>query len=57
MQRLLPTPRLCAGVDRAIDIVNPRLDLRCTGLRRHEVVHNKIVVNDLGRGERCSGMS
>ncbi len=49
MQILLANPRgFCAGVDRAIAIVNRALE--CFGAPiyvRHEVVHNKFVVNDL----------
>lgn len=49
MQVLLANPRgFCAGVDRAIAIVNRALE--CFGAPiyvRHEVVHNKFVVNDL----------
>ena len=45
----LANPRgFCAGVDRAIDIVNRALDLfRAPIYVRHEVVHNKFVVDDL----------
>ncbi len=53
MQIKLANPRgFCAGVDRAIDIVNRALDLFEPPIYvRHEVVHNKFVVNDLhGRG-------
>jgi len=50
MQVLLARPRgFCAGVDRAIEIVERAL--RLTGAPvyvRHEVVHNKYVVQDLG---------
>jgi 4-hydroxy-3-methylbut-2-en-1-yl diphosphate reductase len=50
MQVLLARPRgFCAGVDRAIEIVERALHL--TGgpvYVRHEVVHNKYVVDDLG---------
>lgn len=49
MEILLANPRgFCAGVDRAIAIVNRALE--CFGAPiyvRHEVVHNKFVVNDL----------
>ncbi len=49
MQILLANPRgFCAGVDRAIAIVNRALE--CFGAPiyvRHEVVHNKFVVDDL----------
>jgi len=45
----LANPRgFCAGVDRAIDIVNRALELYGAPLYvRHEVVHNKFVVDDL----------
>lgn len=45
----LANPRgFCAGVDRAIDIVNRALDVHGAPLYvRHEVVHNKFVVEDL----------
>ncbi|QQD23406.1 4-hydroxy-3-methylbut-2-enyl diphosphate reductase [Venatoribacter cucullus] len=45
----LANPRgFCAGVDRAIDIVNRALELFEPPIYvRHEVVHNKFVVNDL----------
>ncbi|WP_116367371.1 4-hydroxy-3-methylbut-2-enyl diphosphate reductase [Parahaliea mediterranea] len=45
----LANPRgFCAGVDRAIDIVNRALDLFGAPIYvRHEVVHNKFVVGDL----------
>ncbi len=45
----LANPRgFCAGVDRAIDIVNRALDLYGAPVYvRHEVVHNKFVVNSL----------
>jgi len=47
----LANPRgFCAGVDRAIDIVNRALELYGSPLYvRHEVVHNKFVVDDLRR--------
>jgi len=49
MQIKLANPRgFCAGVDRAIDIVNRALDLFEPPIYvRHEVVHNKFVVNGL----------
>lgn len=45
----LANPRgFCAGVDRAIDIVNRALDVHGAPIYvRHEVVHNKTVVNSL----------
>ncbi|PLW81627.1 4-hydroxy-3-methylbut-2-enyl diphosphate reductase [Kineobactrum sediminis] len=45
----LANPRgFCAGVDRAIDIVNRALDIFGAPIYvRHEVVHNKFVVDDL----------
>ncbi|MFT4812582.1 MAG: 4-hydroxy-3-methylbut-2-enyl diphosphate reductase [Marinoscillum sp.] len=49
MKIKMANPRgFCAGVDRAIDIVNRALDLFETPIYvRHEVVHNKFVVNNL----------
>ena len=49
MEVLLATPRgFCAGVDRAIDIVERALALFGAPIYvRHEVVHNKFVVEDL----------
>jgi 4-hydroxy-3-methylbut-2-enyl diphosphate reductase len=49
MQILLANPRgFCAGVDRAIEIVERALRLHGAPIYvRHEVVHNKYVVNDL----------
>ncbi len=46
---MLANPRgFCAGVDRAIEIVNRALDsLGAPIYVRHEVVHNQFVVNDL----------
>ena len=45
----LANPRgFCAGVDRAIDIVNKALDIYGAPVYvKHEVVHNKVVVDDL----------
>jgi 4-hydroxy-3-methylbut-2-enyl diphosphate reductase len=45
----LANPRgFCAGVDRAIDIVNRALEVFGTPIYvRHEVVHNRFVVDDL----------
>ena len=47
MEVRLANPRgFCAGVDRAIDIVNRALDLFGAPIHvRHEVVHNKFVVD------------
>ena len=47
----LANPRgFCAGVDRAIDIVNRALDLFDPPIYvRHEVVHNKTVVDSLSK--------
>jgi len=49
MQVLLANPRgFCAGVDRAIDIVERALTLFSAPIYvRHEVVHNRFVVNGL----------
>ncbi len=49
MNILLANPRgFCAGVDRAIDIVNRALDLFDPPIYvRHEVVHNQFVVDTL----------
>jgi 4-hydroxy-3-methylbut-2-enyl diphosphate reductase len=49
MQVLLAKPRgFCAGVDRAIEIVERALEIHGAPIYvRHEVVHNKFVVNDL----------
>ncbi|MBU2885213.1 4-hydroxy-3-methylbut-2-enyl diphosphate reductase [Gilvimarinus agarilyticus] len=49
MQIKLANPRgFCAGVDRAIDIVNRALDVFGAPIYvRHEVVHNRYVVDDL----------
>jgi 4-hydroxy-3-methylbut-2-enyl diphosphate reductase len=49
MQVFLANPRgFCAGVDRAIDIVERALQLHGAPIYvRHEVVHNKYVVDDL----------
>ena len=46
---LLANPRgFCAGVDRAIEIVERALKLRGAPIYvRHEIVHNKFVVDDL----------
>ncbi len=49
MEALLANPRgFCAGVDRAIDIVNRALEVFGSPVYvRHEVVHNRFVVDDL----------
>ncbi|HID81772.1 MAG TPA: 4-hydroxy-3-methylbut-2-enyl diphosphate reductase [Chromatiales bacterium] len=49
MEVLLANPRgFCAGVDRAIEIVERALELFGAPIYvRHEVVHNRYVVNDL----------
>ena len=49
MQVFLANPRgFCAGVDRAIEIVERAIALHGAPIYvRHEVVHNKFVVNDL----------
>ncbi len=49
MDVLLANPRgFCAGVDRAIDIVNRALEVFGSPIYvRHEVVHNRFVVDDL----------
>ncbi|MDP2695007.1 MAG: 4-hydroxy-3-methylbut-2-enyl diphosphate reductase, partial [Gallionella sp.] len=51
MDLLLANPRgFCAGVDRAITIVERALALHGAPVYvRHEVVHNKFVVDDLRR--------
>ena len=53
MRILLANPRgFCAGVDRAIDIVERALELFGAPIYvRHEVVHNRFVVDRL-RGAR-----
>ena len=49
MNIVLANPRgFCAGVDRAIEIVNRALDMLGAPIYvRHEVVHNQFVVDDL----------
>ena len=49
MEVLLANPRgFCAGVDRAIEIVERALEMFGTPIYvRHEVVHNKFVVDNL----------
>ena len=51
MDIYLANPRgFCAGVDRAIDIVERTLDIFGAPIYvRHEVVHNRYVVNDLAK--------
>ena len=51
MDVLLANPRgFCAGVDRAIEIVKRTLEIYGAPIYvRHEVVHNKFVVDDLKR--------
>jgi 4-hydroxy-3-methylbut-2-enyl diphosphate reductase len=51
MELLLANPRgFCAGVERAIGIVERALELYGSPIYvRHEVVHNKFVVEDLRR--------
>src|SRR6185503_418900 len=53
MEVLLASPRgFCAGVERAIEIVERALELRGPPIYvRHEIVHNKYVVENLrGKG-------
>jgi len=49
MDIYIANPRgFCAGVDRAIDIVERALEIFGSPVYvRHEVVHNRYVVNDL----------
>lgn len=49
MEIILAQPRgFCAGVERAIDIVEKALEMHGAPVYvRHEIVHNKYVVNDL----------
>ena len=49
MDVLLANPRgFCAGVERAIEIVERALELHGAPIYvRHEIVHNKYVVDDL----------
>ena len=51
----LANPRgFCAGVDRAIEIVNRALELFGSPIYvRHEVVHNRFVVEDLQKRGAC----
>ena len=59
MQVVLAKPRgFCAGVDRAIEIVERALQIHGAPIYvRHEVVHNKFVVDDLARKARYSSRS
>ena len=54
MQAILANPRgFCAGVDRAIEIVDRALEvLGAPVYVRHEVVHNRFVVNNCGKKAR-----
>ena len=56
MDVLLANPRgFCAGVDRAIEIVERALELFGAPIYvRHEVVHNRFVVDDLRARARSS---
>jgi 4-hydroxy-3-methylbut-2-enyl diphosphate reductase len=56
MRVILSQPRgFCAGVDRAIEIVERALQVHGTPIYvRHEVVHNKYVVEDLRTQARYS---
>lgn len=59
MEIVLANPRgFCAGVDRAIAIVNRALECFNPPIYvRHEVVHNKFVVDDLRQRGQFSLMS
>ena len=59
MQIVLANPRgFCAGVDRAIAIVNRALECFSPPIYvRHEVVHNKFVVDDLRQRGAILSMS
>ena len=56
MKVFLANPRgFCAGVDRAIEIVERALDKHGAPIYvRHEVVHNKFVVANLKKREQFS---
>ncbi len=57
MKIILANPRgFCAGVDRAISIVELALEIHGAPIYvRHEVVHNRFVVNsDFDRTQRAS---
>jgi len=56
LEVVLAQPRgFCAGVDRAIDIVERALELHGAPIYvRHEIVHNRYVVQDLKqKGATC----
>lgn len=57
MKIILANPRgFCAGVDRAISIVELALEIHGAPIYvRHEVVHNRFVVNGLRKrgGDFC----
>ena len=55
LNRLLSAPRgFCAGVERAIEIVEKSIQKYGAPVYvRHEIVHNKFVVDDLRKKERC----
>ena len=55
MDILLANPRgFCAGVDRAISIVERALDIFEKPIYvRHEVVHNRYVVDGLKKSRCC----
>jgi 4-hydroxy-3-methylbut-2-enyl diphosphate reductase len=59
MEVMLASPRgFCAGVERAIEIVERALELRGAPIYvRHEIVHNKYVVETCARRARCSSRS
>ena len=52
---LLASPRgFCAGVDRAIEIVKKSIDKYGAPVYvRHEIVHNKHVVDSLKKNRGC----
>jgi 4-hydroxy-3-methylbut-2-enyl diphosphate reductase len=56
---MLANPRgFCAGVERAIEIVERALEQPGAPIYvRHEIVHNKFVVEDLRARARCSSRS
>ena len=59
LQVLIAAPRgFCAGVDRAIQIVELALErFGAPVYVRHEIVHNRFVVDRLKASARCSSMS